>query len=73
MSLFIHSEINSLDSAEAQRNQQQFEAVWSAELPAVAIDFDCENQVFTNREQLLEQIAVMLPIIGLALEKKRAC
>lgn len=72
--LLIHTEINSLDSAEAQRNQaynqQQFEVAWGAELPAVAIDFDCDNRIFLHRKQLLEQIAVMLPIIGLALEKQ---
>lgn len=66
--LLIHSSINTVNPAELHRlkefNQEQFENAWGEKLPSLMIDFDCDVEKYHQRDELIEKLSVMLPIVG---------
>ncbi|EGU60288.1 hypothetical protein VINI7043_06665 [Vibrio nigripulchritudo ATCC 27043] len=72
--LVVHTAINSVSEADRKRmvehNQQQFESAWGKPVKSVDVDFDCESQDFYHREELIEMLSEMLPIVGLMVEEK---
>lgn len=72
--LLVHTAVNTMSEKESKRlqayHQELFEQAWGTEVPAVAVDFDSDAEVYVNRDALLAELANMLPIVDLALEAK---
>lgn len=73
--LIVHSAVNSISGDDKNRmlvhNQTQFENAWGKKLPSISIDFDCINSVYHNRDELINILSEMLPIIELIVKKKQ--
>ncbi|USD66416.1 DUF697 domain-containing protein [Vibrio sp. SCSIO 43136] len=72
--LLIHTAINTVATQDRQRkiqhNQEQFEQAWGECIKSIEVDFDCDNQSFFHKEELIEELAEMLPIVGRTLLEK---
>lgn len=71
--LIVHTAVNRNPEADKMRmiahNQAQFEAAWGQEnIQSIAVDFDCDSQEYFHRNELIDILSDMLPIVGLMLK-----
>ena len=73
--LIIHTAVNHYSEGDKRRmvayNQTQFEAAWDqGNIQSIEVDFDCDSHEYFHRNELIDLLSEMLPIVGLMLKNQ---